>query len=172
MTAEVEASRTVTLVPWTDADLAVLERANTPAMTLFLGGPESADELAQRHAEYLAFAESGEGGMFRVEVGGDAVGYAGWWTEEHEGAPVCEIGCAVEPAWQGRGVATEALGRVVDLALAAMGRPVVGYSDIGNAASSALCRRVGFELRGRGVFPSDDGDIEVDVWIIEPGGRG
>ncbi|WP_345801167.1 GNAT family N-acetyltransferase [Microbacterium sp. AZCO] len=165
---EALAEERMALVPWTDADLEVLERANSAEMTTFLGGPESPDELATRHAEYLSFAETGEGAVFRVEVDGQVAGYAGWWTEEHEGEPVCEIGCAVEPAWQGRGVATEALGRVIDLAVATTGRPVVGYSHVGNEASIALCRRVGFELRGRGVFPSDDGDVEVDIWVIEP----
>ena len=43
--------------------------------------------------------------MFRVDVDGAAAGYAGWWEEEHDGVPVYEIGCVVEPGWQGRGVA-------------------------------------------------------------------
>ncbi|MFH8251613.1 GNAT family N-acetyltransferase [Microbacterium sp. B2969] len=161
----------LTLVPWSDGDLPVLERANSADMTLFLGGPETLDDLEARHAQYLEFVESGDGAMFRVDVDGEAAGYAGWWTEEHAGEPVCEIGCAVEPAWQGRGVATQALGRVVDLAVATTGRPVVGYSHVGNEASSALCRRVGFELHGRGVFPSDDGDVEVNIWFITPESR-
>ena len=39
--------------------------------------------------------------MFRVDVDGAAAGYAGWWEEEHDGAPVYEIGCVVEPAMAG-----------------------------------------------------------------------
>ena len=157
----------VVLVPWSERDLAVLERANSPAMTRFLGGVESDDDLADRHRQYLAFAEDHEGAMFRVEVDGEAAGYAGWWTEDHEGEPVYEIGCAVEPEWQGRGVATEALRRVVALAQQTEPRPVIGYGQVGNAASRALCLRVGFAHRGTGVFPSDDGDVEVDVWWID-----
>lgn len=160
----------VVLVPWSERDLAVLERANSPAMTRFLGGVESDDDLADRHRQYLAFAEDHEGAMFRVEVDGEAAGYAGWWTEDHEGEPVYEIGCAVEPEWQGRGVATEALRRVVALAQQTEPRPVIGYGQVGNAASRALCLRVGFAHRGRGVFPSDDGDVEVDIWWIDAPG--
>ncbi|MEU1971902.1 GNAT family N-acetyltransferase [Microbacterium sp. NPDC019599] len=156
----------LTLVPWTDADIAVLERANSPAMTRFLGGVESADDLAERHRQYLGFAETGGGAMFRVEVDGETAGYAGWWSEVHEGEPVFEIGCAVQPEWQGRGVATEALRRVVALARETEPRPVVGYGAVGNAASRALCLRVGFEHRGTGIFPGDDGDVEVDIWVI------
>src|SRR5690606_38613372 len=44
---------TVGLEPWGPRDLPVLERSNAPAMTLYLGGPESAEKLATRHAKYL-----------------------------------------------------------------------------------------------------------------------
>lgn len=162
-----DVSTLVTLLPWRPDDLAVLERANTAEMTRFLGGPELPADLAERHALYLGFADSGEGAMFRVEVDGVAVGYAGWWLEEHDGEPAYEIGCAVEPAWQGRGIATEALGRVVRAAAARGDHPVVGYAAVGNEASNALCRRIGFELRGTGVFPSEEGDLPVNVWIVE-----
>ena len=39
--------------------------------------------------------------MFRVDVDGAIAGYAGWWEEEHEGAPVYEIGCVIEPGVAG-----------------------------------------------------------------------
>jgi RimJ/RimL family protein N-acetyltransferase len=160
----------LTLVPWHAGDLAVLERANSAEMTRFLGGPELPEALAARHAEYLSLVSTGAGAMFRVEVAGEVAGYAGWWTEQHEGSPVCEVGCAVEPPWQGQGVATEALRRVIADAVATTGRPVVGYAAIDNEASNALCRRTGFELRGTGVFPSDDGDMPVNIWIYEAKG--
>lgn len=157
----------MTLVPWGDEDIAVLERANTAEMTRFLGGIEAPDDLAARHAQYLSFTEDGGGAMYRVEVDGASAGYAGWWEEDQDGDPVYEIGCAVEPAWQGRGVATEALRRVVALAATRGDRPVVGYANAENEASNALCRRVGFELRGSGVFPTDDGDMAVNIWVVE-----
>jgi RimJ/RimL family protein N-acetyltransferase len=160
----------VMLEPWHADDLAVLERANSAEMTRFLGGPELPEALAARHAEYLQLMTSGTGAMFRVEVDGEPAGHAGWWPEQHEGAPVCEVGCAVEPAWQGRGVATEALRRVIAHAIGTTGLPVVGYAAIDNEASNALCRRTGFELRGTGVFSSDDSEMEVNIWIIEAKG--
>jgi L-amino acid N-acyltransferase YncA len=43
----------VTLERWGEGDLPVLEAANTPEMTAFLGGPETAEQLAKRHERYL-----------------------------------------------------------------------------------------------------------------------
>ena len=160
----------VTLERWAAEDLAVLERTNTREMTRFLGGPESDEALAQRHADYLALWESGAVRMFRVRVDGATAGYAGWWEEEHDGAPVYEIGCVIEPGWQGRGVASAALGEVVRLAAALGERDViVGYADADNAASNALCARVGFTLVGTGAFPGDDGSeaMTVNIWAID-----
>jgi RimJ/RimL family protein N-acetyltransferase len=160
----------VTLERWAADDLVLLERANTPEMTRFLGGPETDEALAQRHADYLALWEPGKVRMFRVSVDGAAAGYAGWWEEEHDGAPVYEIGCVIEPGWQRRGVASAALGEVVRLAAATGDRDViVGYANADNAASNALCARVGFTLVGTGEFPAEDGSepMTVNVWAID-----
>jgi RimJ/RimL family protein N-acetyltransferase len=163
----------VMLKRWAAEDYAVLDRANTAEMTRFLGGPESEEALAQRHSDYLSLWDSGAVRMFRVEVDGVIAGYAGWWEEEHDGAPVYEIGCVIEPAWQGRGVASAALGEVVHLAATTGDRHlIVGYANAENAASNALCERVGFSLVGTGSFPSEDGGIgmPVNVWMIDTSG--
>lgn len=159
----------VQLVPWTDADLALLRRTNTPELTRYLGGPEPDEALVERHAEYLA----GRGGarMFRVVADGAAAGYAGWWEQEHQGEPAFEIGCVVEPSAQGRGVASAALGEVVRRAIAeGDGRPIVGYGDIANEASARLCRRLGFDWEGSATFPAENGGepMRVNVWVIRP----
>src|SRR6185312_3784304 len=50
----------VTLMAWGPDDLPELERANTPEMTAFLGGPESAQQLVERQERYLRLNASGE----------------------------------------------------------------------------------------------------------------
>ena len=135
-------------------DLAVLERANTPEMTRFLGGPRPTNRCCERHADYLALWDSGEMRMFRVDVDGVAAGYAGWWEEAHEGMPVYEVGCVIQPVWQGRGVASTVLTELVRRASATEDRrPIVGYANVDNAASNALCERVGFSLVGHRRVP-------------------
>jgi RimJ/RimL family protein N-acetyltransferase len=157
----------IELEPWTDADLDVLRRVNTPELTRYLGGPESDEALAARHAEYLAGGDAVR--MFRIVVDGSDAGCAGWWEQDHEGAPAYEVGCVVEPGWQGRGVATAALAEVVRRARdAGGGRPIVGYADARNEASHALSRRAGFTLEGTGVFPGEP-PVTVNVWVIRPG---
>lgn len=159
----------ITLAPWEVGDLDVLRRANTPELTEYLGGPEPEEALAERHAEYLA--PGGGVHMFRIEVDGAVAGYAGWWEQEHEGAPAYEVGCVVEPAQQGRGIASAVLGELVRRATATGGgRPIVGYAHVGNEASRALCRSAGFALEGTGQFPAADGGepTTVDVWVIRP----
>lgn len=73
---------TVRLVPWSAGDMPVLERSNTPEMTVYLGGPESPEKLAERQARFLRLWESGEARMFTIQVAGipDAVGSVGYWT--------------------------------------------------------------------------------------------
>ena len=158
----------VRLEQWTADDLELLRRANSPELTRYLGGPEAQDALRKRHEEYLA----GVGvRMHRVVVDGEPAGYAGWWEQDHEGEPAYEVGCVIEPAWQGRGLATSVLREVVRRAVAeADGRPIVGYAHAENEASHALCRRVGFELEGTGLFPDEHGGepVRVNVWVIRP----
>ena len=76
----------VTLRRWGPDDMPVLERSNTPEMTAHLGGPESRDELQQRHERYLRLGKTGEAHMFRIDVDDVPAGSIGWWQTDHDGA--------------------------------------------------------------------------------------
>ena len=89
----------VTLERWDAADFGVLERANTDEMTRHLGGPETAEQLIERHQRYLRLNESGEAHMLRIDADGVAVGGIGYWKVDHDGVSAWETGWSVEPAW-------------------------------------------------------------------------
>ena len=77
--------RDVTLRRWTEHDLPVLRRGNTPEMTEFLGGPESDEQLEKRHAKFLRLWETGEARMYTVTVpeADVPVGSVGYWLTTH-----------------------------------------------------------------------------------------
>ncbi|MEV0720066.1 GNAT family N-acetyltransferase, partial [Asanoa sp. NPDC050611] len=90
----------VRLVPWSDGDLALLRRINTPDMRRHVGGPETEEQVLARHGRYLALDN---GRMFRVEVGSEAAGSVAYWSRVWHDEPVYETGWNVLPEFQGRG---------------------------------------------------------------------
>ena len=75
-------------------------------MTEHLGGPETPERLAQRHARY-AMPDSRQ---FRIVDQADrSVGYVGYWERSWRDDDVWEVGWAVLPEFQGRGYATAAM---------------------------------------------------------------
>lgn len=135
----------IRLVPWSDGDLSLLRRINTPAMRAHVGGLETEDQLLARHRRYLAL----EGGrMFRVELpDGEAAGSVAFWSRAWRGAHVYESGWNVLPEFQGRGIATAAV-RAVLAAARADGRHrwLHAFPSVTNTGSNAVCRKAGFTL--------------------------
>ena len=159
---------TIELRPWREGDLAVLERANTPEMTAHLGGPETDEQVRERHARYLRLNAAGEARMMRIDVDGIPAGAIGYWQTDYEGLPAFETGWSVEPGWQGRGVAREALRQMTRLVAADGGRSLlVAYPGIDNPASNALCRSTGFEPRGSGTIPWRGGELTYNTWVLD-----
>ena len=72
----------VALHPWSEDDLPLLEKLlGDPAMTMYLGGPESLEQIAQRHQRYLNLPETDH--MFKIVWGpkSEAVGSVGYWKK-------------------------------------------------------------------------------------------
>ncbi|QOC95250.1 N-acetyltransferase [Micromonospora craniellae] len=62
---------------------------------------------------------------------------------------VCEAGCWLEPAAEGRGLVTRAVERIIDWALVERGlRRVEWRTDAGNVRSIAVARRLGMRRDG------------------------
>ena len=136
----------LTLEPWSESRFGVLEACNSTEMTAFLGGPESPEKLADRHRRYLNFVSTGRDAWpFCALLDGEAIGSIGYWEDEN----AYEIGWAIIPAFQGRGLAAAAVSLALDDAAARGGfSTMTACPGVDNLASNALARRLGFELAG------------------------
>ncbi|MFJ9460746.1 GNAT family N-acetyltransferase [Kitasatospora sp. NPDC101447] len=160
----------VRIEPWTDADLALLRRVNTPEMKKHVGGPETEEQLLVRHRRYLDFVPSGLGCMYRIvlvpdgapalgeaaageRVTGEPVGTVGYGTRTWAGETVHEMGWNVLPGHQGRGIAVAATRAAVAAARReAAQRYLHAFPSVDNPASNAVCAKAGFTLLGETEF--------------------
>ncbi|MFF4383124.1 GNAT family N-acetyltransferase [Kitasatospora sp. NPDC001547] len=159
-TADVRAE--VRIEPWTDDDLALLRRVNTPEMKKHVGGPESPEQLLVRHRRYLDFVPSGLGCMYRIVLlpEGEAVGTVGYGTRTWEGRTVHEMGWNVLPGFQGRGIAVAATRAAVAAARREAAHPHLhAFPSVDNPASNAVCAKAGFTLLGETDFEFPPGRL-------------
>jgi RimJ/RimL family protein N-acetyltransferase len=149
----------IQLEPWADKDLDLLRRLNTPEIWAHLGGPETEEQVLERHARYLE-VETGAEGMFTVVLDGATAGNIGYWEREWQGETVYETGWNVLPEFQGKGVATAAAKAIIDRASAAgRHRWLHAYPSVDNAASNAICRKAGFTFAGEHDFEYPKGSF-------------
>jgi RimJ/RimL family protein N-acetyltransferase len=119
-----------------------------PAMTEYLGGPESPEKIRERHERYCRL-DPERGRIFVIEVGPARVssGSVGYWEKEWRDQIVWETGWSVLPEFQGRGVATRATMAVLERARAdKKHRFVHAFPPVDNAPSNGVCRKVGMTL--------------------------
>jgi RimJ/RimL family protein N-acetyltransferase len=158
----------VRLEPWGPDDLGLVEQLmGDPAMTEFLGGPETPEKLADRQRRY---AQPGSG-MFKIVdvVSGQGIGSVGFWEREWRGGTVYETGWSVIPAFQGRGIAVEATRQAIELARdTGKHRWIHAFPQVVNAPSNAICRKLGFELLGEEDFEYPAGNpIRCNDWRMD-----
>lgn len=156
----------VSLRPWADQDLSLLQRMNTREMWAHLGGPEAADAVRARHVRYLDAQPGGR--MFVITVGGDSAGTIGYWPREWQGENVHELGWMVLPEFQGRGVATWA-GRacVTRLRCDVPDTTAHAFPSADHPPSNAVCRHLGFVLIGETQFEFPRGHwMRCNDWCL------
>ncbi|MDX6259467.1 MAG: hypothetical protein QOH84_1155 [Kribbellaceae bacterium] len=158
----------VRLVPWSTEDFWLLERCNTPEMTAYLGGPETAEQLASRHDRYVANAYPGQ--MYTIRtLEGETAGSIGYWEHTKADESVWETGWAILPEHQGKGLATAAIAEVAKVAAASGTHSTLhAYPGVDNAASNALCRKAGFTLLQAREFEYPKGHwMQCNDWVLE-----
>ena len=142
--------------PWAEGDLPLLEQLNDPEMTKHVGSPESTEKLVERQSKY----EKKDSRQYKIvdEDGIEGIGWVGYWETTWSGQQIWEIGWAVLPSFQGRGIASSATAQVIDLARAEHHlRFVHAFPMVENAPSNAICRKLGFTLLGETDFPARQG---------------
>lgn len=160
---------TLVLRRWRDDDLELLRAANSPDMTSHLNGIETEEQLIERNARYLRLWESGEARMFVIEDGGRSLGAIGFWAVDWRGEPAFEAGWFVVPEAQGHGVASRALGLLVDDARRHRGvrRFLSALPAVANAGSNAVCRGAGFEMVGTMTETFRGADLTMNEWVLD-----
>ncbi|MEV6989902.1 GNAT family protein [Streptomyces sp. NPDC093228] len=160
----------VRLEPWAEGDFWLLRRTNSAEMTEHLGGPETEEQLEVRHRRYLT---PGAGRMYRVVLAqtGETVGSTGFWERTWRDTTVWETGWGVLPEFRGRGLAARAAREIVEAARdSGTHRYLHAFPDVGNDASNAVCRRVGFDLLGPVAVEYPKGHwITSNDWRIDLG---
>jgi RimJ/RimL family protein N-acetyltransferase len=102
------------------------------------------------------------------EEDGPAAGAIGIWKSEWEGEPVDEVGWMVLPEFQGRGIASEALGLLIGRARArARSERIHAFPGVTNAPSNALCRKYGFAHLGESEVKFRDRPLRVNHWALD-----
>lgn len=156
---------------WSDADLPLLRRANTPEMTEHLNGPETEQQLIARHERYLRHVASGESRLFVIVEDEHPVGSIGYWQTLWRDQPAFETGWFVLPEAQGRGIASAALAAVIPDARAYRDgrRMLTACPGVDNPASNGVCRRNGFTLVGTFTETFREKELTMNEWVLDLG---
>ena len=128
---------------WSRGNVALLhELLADPVMMAHLGGPETPEKIASRQDRYERDPR-----QFRIVAEGEGAGWVGYWEREWRGGMVFEMGWAVSPRFQGRGLAGAATAEALALAAGEQTlRYVHAFPSVDNGPSNAICRKTGFEL--------------------------
>jgi RimJ/RimL family protein N-acetyltransferase len=162
----------IRIEPWAAGDLPLLKQTmGAPELTVYLGGPENDEKLAERQVKYERLADSGEGRMFKIvdPETGESIGSVGYWDKEWLGESVYEIGWFVIKRAQGRGIATIATRLAIARARGeGKHRFIHAFPSVENPPSNAICRKLGFTLMGEHEFEFPKGHfMHCNDWRLD-----
>jgi len=158
---------------WADTDLPLLYRLNAPEMLKHLGGPETEEQVLNRHQRYVEIEGKGTGRMFSIVLlpEFEAVGSIGYWERVWQEETIYEIGWGILPPFQGKGIAAKAAKIAIANAAAERNRRHIhAFPSIDNLASNAICRKLGFRLAEECSFEYPPGNfMRCNDWRLELG---
>jgi RimJ/RimL family protein N-acetyltransferase len=169
--AEKTRSHLLRLELYSEEDLPLLRRANTPEMTEHLGGPESEEQIMQRHHRYLETPGTGQAQMLKVLWGenSEPVGMIGYWEKNWQGDTVWETGWQIFPEYQGQGIAKAATAKLIENLLLKGGHQFLhAFPSVENTPSNSICRSLGFTLMGEYGFEYPPGHMmRCNDWRLD-----
>jgi RimJ/RimL family protein N-acetyltransferase len=160
----------VELRPYSDEDLALTKALECdPEMMRELGGPADPADIPRVHRMRVETVANG-GWYFVIvpEPSGPPAGTIGIWESSLVDAPIHEIGWMVLPAFQGRGIASEALRTILARARSdPRFTRIHAFPGVTNAPSNALCRRAGFVHTEECDVRFRDRPLRVNHWELD-----
>ncbi|MEH1014444.1 GNAT family protein [Micromonospora sp. CPCC 206060] len=159
------------LEPWRAAEFAAhLDRARqhiTPwvGASFVVDGVDPARAVLQRYAD----GQARDGArIYGIWCAGTLVGGA-MFVSLDVALGVCEVGCWLEPAAEGRGLITRTVGHLIDWAVDVRGIVRVEWVTLArNVRSVNVARRLGMRRDGvlRDAAPGPDGRQDSEVWSV------
>jgi len=160
----------VELLPYADEHLALTEALELdPEVMRELGGPADPTDLERVHRMRIETVARGEWYFVIVpEPSGPPVGAIGIWESDLAGSKLHEVGWMVLPEFQGRGIASEALGLLLARARSdPRYARVHAFPGVTNGASNALCRKYGFTCTEEMEVSFRDRPLRVNHWELD-----
>jgi RimJ/RimL family protein N-acetyltransferase len=160
----------VELLPYADEHLALTEALELdPEVMRELGGPADPAGVQAAHRRRVDSVAKGDWWFVVVpEPSSPPAGAIGIWDSDYEGSPIDEIGWMVLPEFQGRGIASEALGLIVARARAdPRFSRIHAFPGVLNVPSNALCRKFGFTQTETTEVRFRDRPLRVNHWELD-----
>jgi RimJ/RimL family protein N-acetyltransferase len=160
----------VELLPYTDEHRALTEALELdPEVMKELGGPADPADLERVHRMRIETVARGEWYFVVVpEPSGPPVGAIGIWQSTIAGSTIHEVGWMVLPDFQGRGIASEALGTLIARARSDPGYTRIhAFPGVSNSPSNALCRKSGFVRTEETEVKFRDRPLRVNHWELD-----
>lgn len=141
-----------------------------PDMMAELGGPQPLEAMPRIFKNNLDSAQDGSAWIFKI-VHGEPEQDAGSvvvWEAGHDGDHYNEMGWMVLTAFQGQGLATQAVRATLAMARESGRWDVINaFPVVTNAASNAVCRKSGFTLLGEVDFVYSGRPLRCNHWRID-----
>jgi RimJ/RimL family protein N-acetyltransferase len=139
-----------------------------PEVMAELGGPVPREEIPAMHRRRLEGVAADPWWFIIVTDDEETAGEIGIWETEHDGATVHETGWMLARRFHGRGLASAALGLLLERARSEPHfEQLHAWPGVTNPASNALCRKFGFELLGEEDGSYRDAKLRVNHWVLE-----